>query len=112
MTGLHVGQAVPFAVHVAHDGERALVRLVGELDVAVVRQAERAIAQAELWRPPLLEVDLSTLAFMDSSGLRLMLQTRRRARDEGRLLLLRRGPYAVQRVFEATAVTPLFEFVG
>jgi anti-sigma B factor antagonist len=102
----------PFAAHVSSDRERALVRLIGELDLAVAPRAERAIARAEELRPALLELDLSTLAFMDSTGLRLMLTARRRAVEADRRLLLRRGPSAVQRVFEVTALAPLFEFVG
>jgi anti-anti-sigma factor len=111
MTGLQVGAEALFAVHVGHRGENALVRLIGELDVAVVPQAEQAIVQAEQERPPLLELDLSALAFMDSTGLRLLLNARQRALQDGRRLLLRRGPNAVQRVFEVTALAPLFEFV-
>jgi anti-anti-sigma factor len=111
MTAVHVGVA-PFAAHVADDEERALVRLIGELDVASAPRAAHAIARAERRGPSLLELDLSALAFMDSTGLRLMLQTRERALAVDRRLLVRRGPDAVQRVFEVTALAPLFEFVG
>lgn len=100
-----------FAAHVARDERRALVRLIGELDIAAERQASEAIEQAERTRPRALELDLSTLAFMDSTGLRLLLRTRARARDDGRRLLLRRGPAPVQRVLELTALAGLFEFV-
>lgn len=112
MSAIDAGVLTPFAVHVAKDRERALVRLIGELDLAVAPQAEQAILQAEQGRPDLLELDLSTLSFMDSTGLRLMLTTRQRALESGRRLQLRRGSAAVQRVFEVTAVAPLFEFVG
>ena len=101
----------PFAAHVADDDGRALVRLIGELDLAVAPQAEQAIRRAEEARPSLLELDLSALAFMDSTGLRLMLTARQRARTAERRLVLRRGPDAVQRVFELTALERLFEFV-
>lgn len=114
MTGSQLAPpTVPFSAHVAHaqDGGRAFVRLIGELDLAAVGRAQDAIAQAEQREPTLLEVDLSTLVFMDSTGLRLLLQARRRALDDGRRLVVHRGPQAVQRVFEITALTPLFEFV-
>ena len=112
MTGSQVAPpTAPFAAHVAQDGARGFVRLVGELDVATLQRAENALAQAEEGGPPLLEVDLSTLVFMDSTGLRLMLRARRRALDDGRRLVVHRGPQAVQRVFEITALSPLFEFV-
>jgi len=110
MTALGAGPA-SFAVQVTDDRERALVRLIGELDVAVAPHAARAIARAERLRPSILELDLSALAFMDSTGLRLMLSARGRALEAGRRLLMRRGPSAVQRVFEVTALESLFEFV-
>ena len=111
MTGSQVMPTAPFAAHVAQGGERVLVRLVGELDLAVAGQAQQAIARAERGHPPVLEIDLSSLAFMDSTGLRMLLQARRRADDEGRRLLLRRGSLPVQRMFEVTALASLFEFV-
>lgn len=101
-----------FVAHVASRDRRALVRLIGELDLAAAPRASEAIEQAERVHPRALEVDLSALAFMDSTGLRLLLRTREWARDAGCRLQLRRGPDAVQRVFEATALASLFEFVG
>lgn len=107
-----LAQSIPsFSTYVSHDGQHALVRLIGELDIAAVATAERAIAWAERRRPLALEVDLSTLAFMDSTGLRLMLGTRDRAEADGRELRVRRGPSPVQRVFEMTELTQLFHFV-
>lgn len=111
MIGLDTGTLAPFAAHVADDRERALVRLIGELDVATAPRAAQAIGRAEGGQPAVLELDLSQLSFMDSTGLRLMLETRQRALQAGRRLLLRRGPDAVQRVFEITALAALFEFV-
>lgn len=61
--------------------------------------------------PRTLELDLSGLGFMDSTGLRLLLDARGRALAQGRRLLLRRGPRAVQRVFEITALAATFEFL-
>jgi len=111
MTGVEAGLLAPFAAHVADDGEHVLVRLIGELDLAAAPRAAEAIARAERRRPRTLELDLSGLVFMDSTGLRLMLTTRERALAAGRRLLVRRGPNAVQRVFEITALAPLFEFI-
>ena len=111
MTGLDVGQAGPLAVHVAIDRARALVRLIGELDLAGAPRAAEAIEHAERAAPATLELDLSSLEFIDSTGLRLMIEARRRAQATGRRLVLRPGPPPVQRVFEVTALASLFEFV-
>jgi len=112
MTGLQARPRSPFATHVAGDRQRALVRLIGELDLASAPSAEQAIVQAERFRPSLLELDLSALVFMDSTGLRLMLSTRQRAFEARRRLLLHRGPDPVQRVFEVTALDRFFEFAA
>ncbi|MBS1868340.1 MAG: STAS domain-containing protein [Actinobacteria bacterium] len=111
MTQVQAGPLAPFVAQVARAEGLARVRLIGELDVAAAPRAEAAIARAEQRQPPTLELDLSALAFMDSTGLRLMLGARERALDAGRTLLLRRGPFAVQRVFEVTSLVTLFEFV-
>ena len=111
VTQLHAGPLAPFVAQIACAQGLARVRLIGELDLAAAPRAEAAIARAERREPPTLELDLSALAFMDSTGLRLMLGARERALDVGRRLVLRRGPFAVQRVFELTALSPLFEFV-
>ena len=84
MTGLQASPRNPFATHVGGDRQRALVRLIGELDVASVPSAEHAIVQAERFDPSLLELDLSSLVFMDSTGLRLLLNARQRASEARR----------------------------
>lgn len=111
MTSMRVEPtASPFIVHVAMEPERALVRLIGELDVAGVPSAEAALIRAEAAAAARVEVDLSSLGFIDSSGLRVMLLARERAVKAGRRLVLHRGPVAVHRVFEMTAVERFFEF--
>lgn len=103
--------ATPFVVHVGIDAERAQVRLIGELDVGVATRAEEGILQAERAGAKLVELDLSALEFIDSTGLRLMLEARERAAQKRWQLVLRAGPPPVHRVFEMTAVARFFEFV-
>lgn len=111
MTGTQAAAPVPFAAQVGDDGQRAFVRLSGELDIATAAQGGLAIARAERDQAPTLELDLSGLTFIDSTGLRLLLAVRERALAADRRLVLRRGPYAVQRILEITALASLFEFV-
>jgi anti-anti-sigma factor len=108
----HTQQLPPFAAYLAPDGECVCVHLVGELDLMSAPEAAAVIAQAEGEGPRTLEIDLSALTFMDSTGLRLLLGARERASAEGRQLVLRRGPDAIQRLFEITALTSRFEFVA
>lgn len=97
-------------VHLGLDGGNARVRLIGELDIGTVHRVERALRRAERSGAARLEIDLSSLDFIDSIGLRTILRARERALASGRRLTLRPGRYAVQRVFDVTAVGRFFDF--
>lgn len=56
-------------------------------------------------------LDLRSLLFLDSAGLRTIMLARNRFGSEDRRLVLVRGPQAVQRVFEITRTTDRLEFV-
>jgi anti-sigma B factor antagonist len=86
--------------------------LVGELDLAGARQMEESLAAAEREAPARMIVDLGRLAFIDSTGLRLLLQADARARERGCELVLRPGEPAVQRVFEVTGALSILRFEG
>jgi anti-sigma B factor antagonist len=55
-------------------------------------------------------VDMRRLRFIDSTGLRLLLQANARAQERGYELLLRPGEPAVQRVFEVTGALEVLRF--
>jgi anti-sigma B factor antagonist len=61
--------------------------------------------------PPLVVLDLSKLTFLDSTGLRCLVTADERARDEGRRVVIVRGPEAVQRVFSITRLEERLEMV-
>ena len=84
------------------DREGPRVSLTGELDVATVPELEAAVTAARADGGEELVIDLSGLEFMDSSGLRCLMQADDRAAAEGWRLTLVRGPDAVHRVFEVT----------
>jgi anti-anti-sigma factor len=88
------------------------IALEGELDLAGARRLEESLAAAEREEPKRLIVDLGRLAFIDSTGLRLLLQADARARERGCELLLRPGEPAVQRAFEVTGAFALLRFEG
>jgi anti-anti-sigma factor len=56
-------------------------------------------------------IDLGSVGFMDSSGLRSLLEARRRCLDAGRGFALARPSDAVQRVLELVDLTGEFEVV-
>ena len=88
------------------------VRPRGELDLSSVDQLDGALRELREAGFDQIELDLSALTFMDSTGLRLVLAWDGEARRDGMSLRLRRGPAAVQRVFEVTGVGDLLPFTA
>ena len=85
------------------------VVLEGELDIATVDDVQRRVAAAERQAPPLLVIDLSSLTFVDSSGVRILLLADDRARADGRRLAVRLGTGPALRVFVALGLVEKFE---
>jgi len=84
-------------------GGVAIVSLTGELDVAGSGLLESELARITADHDPrALVLDLTSLEFMDSTGLRLVVLADSRARDEGRTFAIVRGGEDVHRVFEIT----------
>jgi len=92
-------------------GDIPVLAMSGDLDLAVVGQVGQALEPIEASKPPILVLDLRGLTFLDSSGLRLILEADLRARREGRRLALVRGPEPVHRVFRVTTLDTRLEFV-
>lgn len=83
------------------DGRPAVVTLHGDLDISTLGEATALVEAAEAAAPPVLVIDLSGLAFVDSSGVRLVLLADRRAQEDGRRLRVRLGTGPALRVFRA-----------
>jgi anti-anti-sigma factor len=87
-----------------------VVRLQGELDLASAETAARELERVQASEPVPLTLDLRNLTFIDSTGIRLVLDVDRRAREAGHELRLIRGPEQVQRIFELTGLTHRLQF--
>jgi len=92
-------------------GGTVLVKLSGELDISSAPKVEDELARVEPDRPPVIVLDLRSLAFMDSTGLRLLIAADTRARQEDRRLMIVKGPEPVQRVFRITRLEERLEIV-
>ena len=92
------------------DGGVHVIALFGELDLATADSAEQELRRVEATDADAIVVDLSGLTFMDSSGARLLLQAHARERANANRLKLRRGPLAVQRVFEISGIADMLPF--
>ncbi len=91
------------------EGEVCLT-LDGELDLASVGELEQQLAAAQARGPARLVIDLRRLAFIDSSGLRTIIQADANARTQGTDLVLRPGDNSIQRVFELTGALDVLHF--
>jgi anti-anti-sigma factor len=92
------------------DAETARLTLEGELDLASSVQVEEQLKALEAARPARIVIDLGGLAFIDSTGLRTLIQADQRARGSGSELVLRPGDESIQRVFELTGALDVLHF--
>ena len=90
------------------DGETHVVALLGELDIAGAPALEQELLRVEASDAAQIVLDLSSLEFIDSTGIRLVVMAADRLPD-GRLTLLR-GPKQVHRVFEITDLATRLPF--
>lgn len=93
---------------VAYGDEHTLV-LVGELDVATAVEPESLIV-SRVESATRLTLDLSQLAFLDSTGVRLILFAQDLCRRNGAEFALVRGPRQVQRVFAVAGLLDRLPF--
>ena len=98
-----------FKVEVNVESDRVLIAPHGELDMATIPQVETKIAEARSEGHKTIVLDLRNLAFMDSSGLRLMLIADSEARKDGYSFAIIDGPAVVQQVLEVTGTSKRFE---
>ena len=86
------------------DGVVHTIRVKGELDLANAKDLEHELRRVEGTDAQSIVLDLSGLQFIDSTGVRVLLQAHARSRADSNRLALLRGPKAVQRVFELTGI--------
>ena len=91
-------------------GTTTTIELAGEWDLAGARAVRQAMASALTARPECVMLDLSQLAFIDSTGLHATVELAQRAGAENIRLVIIPGPRAVQRVFEITGVAARLPF--
>jgi anti-sigma B factor antagonist len=91
-----------FRCDVSRERDTAQVRPIGELDLATVPMLSAQVAELLKADCRYLIFDLSELEFIDSSGLRFLLECYAESRNDGFAMALRPGPPAVQQVFELT----------
>src|SRR5690348_6174264 len=91
-------------------GDQHALVLRGELDLSAVPRLEAAITAACEGSERGLVLDLSQLTFIDSSGIRAIMQANEHCRKIGRRLGIAPGPRNIQVVFELTGVLDQLPF--
>ena len=91
-------------IRIEGSDESVVVRLIGEFDLAGVRDFHRVVSRVQDGTPESVCVDLTELTFLGATGLRALLDLEGRARRDGFALTVIKGPRHVQREFEMTGV--------
>jgi anti-anti-sigma factor len=99
-----------FDVGVQRQGSALLVAPRGEIDLATVGLVRDAVERERQSGEDLI-LDLRDVGFMDTSGLRYVLEIVELGSKDGFEVRLVRGPAAVQRVFEVSGLEPRLPFV-
>ena len=100
----------PFAIDVHPQREVVRVAPVGEIDLATVGPLRERIGELLAAGFSRLTLDLRGVTFMDSTGLRLVLELVQASRDDHWKLSVVEVPHAVQRVFELSGVLDAVPF--
>lgn len=88
------------------------LRLDGELDHHAASGTVRSIEEAlRIYVPRALTLDLSGLAFMDSSGIAVILKAQRRACELGASMTIENVPERPRRVLEAAGIDRIVNLI-
>jgi anti-anti-sigma factor len=71
------------SISTERDADAALIRLTGEFDLSCEDGLHAEVARITAWQPNALVVDLGDVTFIDSRGLRMLLELDAAARRDG-----------------------------
>jgi anti-anti-sigma factor len=96
-------------IEVLRDGNAATVRIEGEVEFATAPRLRSTLLElAQHGASPVI-VDLAGVSFLDSAGISLLVQAKKRFSATGSDLVLRTPTASVFRVLEISGVTGLFQ---
>ncbi len=100
----------PFRVEVRPERERVRVVAHGELDLVTVPQLDARIEQLRSRGFATIALDLRQLAFMDSTGLRLLLRLNAESRANGFRFVIIDCDGPVRRLLQLTRIDEQFDY--
>lgn len=99
-----------FSCEVVPERDHVRVAPVGELDMASCPALEQTVRELRDVGFDYIVLDLRRLSFLDSTGLRLLLELSAAARENSHRLELIEGPPEVQRVIQLTRTQSVLPF--
>jgi anti-anti-sigma factor len=105
------GEFEPFRIDVEPSRDSVRVAPAGELDIATVEKLRAEVERLRESGFAKLVLDLRNVRFLDSTGLRLVLELDAAAKEASQELLIIRGSAVVQRIFEVTQVSERLNFI-
>ncbi len=105
------GEFEPFRIEVEPSRDSVRVAPIGELDIATVEKLRTEVDGLRESGFTKLVLDLRGVRFLDSTGLRLVLELDQAAKAASQELLIIRGSSVVQRIFEVTQVSERLQFI-
>lgn len=97
--------------HFGSAGDAAVFTLSGELDAHAAELLERALATLDSTVEALV-LDMTDVSFIDSSGLRTLIQARQLFRDEPSSVTIRGAQTSTTRLLELTGLSDYFAVGG
>ena len=110
MTGTQPMSTTLSITPVVSDDEAWLL-VAGAIDLVTAAQLSDALRVAERDRPAVVGLELSSLDFIDSSGLNLLAAANRRARLAGRRFVVSKPSHPVRRVLSITGLDRQIELL-
>ena len=92
------------SVSIERDADAAVIRLEGEFDLSCEDGLRAEIARMTAWQPNAVVVDLGDVTFIDSRGLRMLLELGAAARRDGFELTLVRADGQVRSSLNITGL--------
>ena len=104
-------QPSAFEVVIERTPSGATLRVRGDIDIAAIAQLKEAREQVQAENPRAIVIDLREVQFVDSSGLKFLLQTYALSLRAGWRLRLLRAPERVMQTFVVTGAHEQLPFV-
>jgi anti-sigma B factor antagonist len=99
------------AARSVRDGKTHLLKLSGELDLASYEALDDELCRIEATDASRIVIDLSELTFLDSAGIRLLVEAETRSRSDSNRLRLVRGNDKVQRTLRLCRLEERLPFI-